>query len=209
MSDVVRRPAFPVPEIDYETRLPAWERDVIGSGDHRDFDYWVTYDPSPGIERLAAEGRLRADGATQAEVTGVERRLGKPLPPSYREFLAASNGLFKAHPNFSLLPADEVCLLADDFPDWAHAGEIGTEASDDVYFAYGEDQDPIWMRWRYMENAVRVSDVVEGDVALLIPDVRFGDEWEVWMLGLKLLGAYRYRSFAEFFEREVLARSYH
>lgn len=208
MTDIHKGPESPVPEIDYQTRLPGWVTDMIESGDHYDYEYAYENAPSPAIERMATDRELATDGASSAQITAAEDRLGVSLPPSYRAFLEASNGLFHASPEFNLLPVDEIRWFAQDHQDWVDAFADPREVDDEKYFTYGEKQDSYWFRPSYMQTALQISDVPSGDVALLIFDVRFGDEWEAWMFGLKV-GAYRYRSFAEFFEREVLARSWH
>jgi hypothetical protein len=43
-------------------------------------------------EEVVASGWLGFAGATEAEIQALQQRLGVQLPPSYRDFLAASNG---------------------------------------------------------------------------------------------------------------------
>ena len=154
----------------------------------------------------AKRGRVLNSACSIEELTALEGRIGRPLPPSYREFLLTSNGLIV--PNLvSLLPAAQVDWLANLDRDnviesWNQATE--GEASDEEYAIYGADQDCVHMRPRHLRTALQVSTTADGDVLLLIPEVRFGAEWEAWFLGSKNPGAFRYRSFREMMEQRVL-----
>lgn len=156
--------------------------------------------------KRAIRGQLLNTACGENELGALEARLGAKLPPSYRDFLLTSNGL--AVPNFvSLLPAAQVDWFAkfDEYgaiDAWNHADD---EATDEQYNTYGADQDCIHMRPRHLRAALQISTSIDGDVLLLIPEVRFGDEWEAWFLGNKNPGAYRYRSFRDLMEQRVLA----
>jgi len=70
---------------------------------------------------------------------------------------------------------------------------------------YGADQDCVHMRARHLRRALQVSASCDGDVLLLVPAVRFGDEWEAWFLGAKNPGAFRFKSFRALMDQHVLA----
>lgn len=162
--------------------------------------------PEPkALMARARKGHALNAGAGEEKLAALEARLGMPLPPSYREFLAASDGLVV--PDFvSLLPAADVDWLrvreSETIEAWNQGAE---EASDADYDVYGADQDCIHMRPRHLHDALQVSASGDGDVLLLVPAVRFGDEWEAWFLGAKNPGAFRFRSFRDLLEQQVLA----
>ncbi len=159
---------------------------------------------SPTLVERAQRLQFTAPGAGEERIAALEARLGQGLPPSYRQFLAATNGLFGGF--VMLLPVEQVDWLSNVEPDlveiWA---DVSGEATDEQYARYGPDQDCIFMRSRHLRTALQISTSIDGDVLLLIPDVRFGDEWEAWFLGAKNPGAYRYRSFAELFDELLCA----
>ncbi len=178
---------------------PTLADDLAGLLDHR-------RPVSRGLQERARRGEFTAPGLDARALLALETRLGLRLPPSYRAFLVATDGLY-AGSGPSLLPAADV--------DWMHhldpaaveswIANIGHEATDAQYALYGSAQDCIHMRTRHLRRALQVSTERDGDVLLLIPGVRFGAEWEAWFLGAKNPGAYRYRSFDEMF-RAVLLR---
>ena len=140
----------------------------------------------------------------EAALANLEARLGTGLPPSYRRFLATTDGLFAGN-RISLLPAADVDWFRRRDP---HAVSVwmqntDDEADDEQYATYGPDQDCIHMRPRHLASALQVSTSLDGDVLLLVSDVRFGEEWEAWFLGAKNPGAFRYRSFAEMIQETL------
>jgi SMI1 / KNR4 family (SUKH-1) len=69
-------------------------------------EHLLRYDVTP--ETLAS-GRLDYPAATEDQVTRLETRLGKTLPPSYRAFLKTSNGFRQPQTLvWRILPAEEV-----------------------------------------------------------------------------------------------------
>jgi hypothetical protein len=160
----------------------------------------------PSLLQRALRGQLLNVACSEGQLVALESRLGTKLPPSYREFLQTSNGL--AVPNF-------VSLLPDTLIDWFAKLDQSSaidawnhndiEATEEQYNTYGADQDCIHMRPRHLRTALQISTSIDGDVLLLIPEVRFGEEWEAWFFGSKNPGAYRYRSFRHLIEQCVLA----
>jgi len=158
---------------------------------------------SPALVERALRLEFTASGAGEERIAALESRLGLRLPKSYREFLAASDGLFGGF--VMLLPVEQVDWLRNLEPDMIKGWvDEENEATDEQYARYGPDQDCIFMRPRHLRTALQISTSIDGDVLLLIPEVRFGDEWEAWFLGAKNPGAYRYRSFAELFDEVLL-----
>jgi len=166
----------------------------------------------PVVEALPREiikvGWLGYAGASEEEVAATEKLLTTRLPPSYRAFLKTSNGWrFPSISIFDLLPAAKVVWFREQNQEWIDA-YVGPSAdlpplSDKEYFVYGGKQDCIKFRTEYLQTALQVSDVGDGAVVLLNPKVVTAEgEWETWFFANWLPGAFRYRSFAEWFAAE-------
>ncbi len=160
------------------------------------------------LRARAKKGQPLNGPATEDALVALEARIGMALPPSYRDFLQACDGLVV--PSFvSLLPAAQVDWLHVLDPDtvsgWTESNGNDDLASDEQYDVYGADQDCIHMRTPHLHQALQISSNCDGDVLLLVPAVRFGAEWEAWFLGAKNPGAYRFRSFRALLEQQVLA----
>jgi len=157
-------------------------------------------------ETVVKSGWLGLPPASDGEIAHLERRLRKTLPPSFKQFLRVSNGW----------------LRGPSYPErWYGTGEIGwfrdleaeyvriwTDNSgpvpDDEYFVYGPKQQTPAVRAEYVAACLQVSDVIDGYVYLLNPEVISPEgEWEAWVLGSKLPGAIRYRSWRELVAAEV------
>jgi hypothetical protein len=158
-------------------------------------------------ERIKA-GWLGCVGASEGEITAVEKRLAMPLPPSYRAFLKVSNGWsFPSVSIFDLLPATKVVWFCEQNQDWIDA-YVGPSAelppiSDKEYFVYGAKQDCITFRADYLQTALQISEVADGSVVLLNPKATTPQgEWETWFFANWLPGAVRYRSFVEWLAAE-------
>ena len=84
---------------------PTLENRLSGSGLTVE-DTLLRYGVTPDVR---ASGWLGYPAATEKQLTELEARLGKPLPPSYRAFLEASNGFLQPQITvWRLLPAEEV-----------------------------------------------------------------------------------------------------
>ena len=147
-------------------------------------------------------GWLGNTGASEEQLVLAETRLGRKLPPSYREFLKVSNGWpISDWTDFQLWSTENIEWFSKRNPDfnWPPDTDERPSVPDEYYYVYGQDQDCINLRLEYLEKALEISsDSGEGEIFLLIPDVIFDDgEWEAWLLGAKLPGAARYRSFYE------------
>lgn len=123
---------------------------------------------------------LGYDGATEEQITALENRIGRPLPPGYRAFLAASDGWSTMGTfMYSLRGTVSVGWLAD----------LSDEAIPEEYLEGGELVGP----------ALLVSD--EGDAQYWLldaGDVSPDGEWAayVWASWYPGLGE-RHRSFAD------------
>ena len=161
------------------------------------------------LARVKSTGRICNHPARPEEIARLEDRLRLTLPPSYAAFLRHANGMLLPDGVIDLLPAAEVDWLAARHGDWIGAWAMldnGPEVDDERYFTYGCDQESIWFRSRYLETALQVSDVDNGEVILLNPQVRFGEEWEAWYFAHDLPGAARYRSFADLMRSRIFER---
>ena len=162
-----------------------------------------------------ASGWLGYPGATEAQIAEAEARLGTTLPPSYREFLAVTNGWLNMSAFiYRLWPAEQIdwfktrnqraidaWLLGESY--YAPAGASGPSVPDSEYFVYGESQDPTSLRTEYLRTALEISDWGDSAILLLNPRVTFGDgEWEAWFHASWLPGANRYRSFWDLMQAE-------
>lgn len=182
---------------DWKNFLEKWNKAIFDNIDEEHMDNYE----SQYSDILESQSCLRI-GATEEEISELEKRLGAKLPLSYRNFLLASNG-------FTILyGTDHINWFIEENRDWAECWDDGDDIEDEKYFQYGEHQDCIWMRGRYMKTALQISSTNEGDVYLLNPEIIDSrNEWEAWDFGSKNPGAYRYRSFWEMMQK-VYKRSF-
>jgi hypothetical protein len=147
-------------------------------------------------------------GASIQEIRIVEDRLGVSLPPSYRRFLQTSNGWRNAGAFiYRMWSTTEIAWFKERHKAWINAytgpKPIQPTVSDQDYFVYGAQQDPITLRVEYLQTALEISDVGDSCIYLLNPKVvTEGGEWEAWFFANWLPGAVRYRSFQELMEAE-------
>jgi len=131
------------------------------------------------------------------------------LPPSYRAFLATTNGWREAgffiH---RLWPVQEIGWYAARHQDLIDAWMSGAEyygppppVPDEEYFVYGDQQAAL--RDEYLQTALEISEDTGDGVCLLNPKVVFPDgEWEAWFFAHWIPGAHRYRSFWDLMQAE-------
>jgi len=147
---------------------------------------------------------LGLPGVAEADLLVAEARLGCRLPPSYREFLKCTNGLrqpldFVPARGGDFWPAEGSDWFRERNQEWIDAwtGDLFV-ISDELYFVYGPEQDPINLRREYLEHTLEISTRGDSSVYLLNPKILGADgEWEAWFFANWAPGAYRYRSFAE------------
>jgi len=166
-------------------------------------------------------GWLGYPGATEEQISHAEYRLGRTLPPSYREFLKVTNGWRHTTPFiYKLWSTEEIEWFAirrrewiDSFVEGFITGYINSEnrlsslpsISDAEYFIYGDVQDCSKLRLEYLETVLEISDIGDSAIYLLNPQVITPDgEWEAWFFGNWLPGADRYRSFWEMMQAEYI-----
>jgi len=197
--------------------LMQWSRQLLWSIEDSEY---VNYIQSLPQDTITSQW-LGCAGATENQIVEAEVRLGIILPPSYREFLKISNGWGKTtHFIDKLWSTEEIEWFSkrhqEDWIDpWLEGADFQTEQNltdelllspfvpDEVYFIYGEEQDPVTMRDEYMQTALEISDTGDSAIYLLNPQIITSNgEWEAWFLASWLPGAKRYRSFWEMMEAE-------
>lgn len=133
---------------------------------------------------VRAAGWLGYPGASEEQLAQLEARFCFPLPPSYREFLAFSNGW----PDLSL------------FAHLSSVEEIGwlRKRNREVIKIWKENEPDIWAT---LEIGVNVGHW--SDLYLLNPlDISPEGEWEAWFFASWVPGVQRYRSFWELMQHE-------
>jgi len=150
-------------------------------------------------------------GATEPQIAQAEERLGRKLPPSYREFLKFSNG-WGMTTSFidKLWSVEEIEWYAARHQELIDAWRLGRRhyfeskpIPDTEYFIYGERQNPGIFRDEYLQTALEISDIGDSALYLLNPQVATEDgEWEAWFFASWLPGANRHRSFWELMQAE-------
>jgi hypothetical protein len=158
---------------------------------------------------LTAEQRqtrwLGKPGASEDELGQLEGRLQQRLPPSYRSFLAASNG-FGPISSFiyDLCSTDEVAWLVEKEPELVEIWEEDAswfsddpDLADDPYLLYDEPQSAGALRSGHMRQCLMISHWGDAGFLALNPAQQHEGEWEAWHFANWMPGARRYRSFAE------------
>ncbi|MFH0821278.1 MAG: SMI1/KNR4 family protein [Pseudomonadota bacterium] len=175
--------------------LDDWNKDLLESPQASEY-----IDP-----RYLKAGWLGSAPAAPSEIEAAEKRLAARLPPSYVSFLLETNGWgFLGDPytfGGPLRPVSKIEAFQVECRDWieAYTGPYqALEVPDERYFVYGPEQDTVSMRPRYLSSCIRISEVTEGGVYLLNPEVVTSEgEWEAWHFANYLPGAVRCRSFLE------------
>ena len=152
-------------------------------------------------------------GATEEQVAKVEAKLKVKLPPSYRAFLLASNGMKNASRAVPVLkPVEKVKWFGREHRDWVQAYTAPMQGIDlplpaeADYFNYGGEHSGAFDT-SHLALTLCVSEVGDSAVLLLNPMVVWPDgEWEAWFFANWVPGAIRYRSFAEWMRHEVAER---
>ncbi len=133
-------------------------------------------------------------GATEAELAAAEVRLGVQLPPSYRTFLALTNGWRGSGPETNqLLSTTTVGWLRDRDPDWLDAVDNTDEIAE-------HQQRQRHRNDARTELATTLAISARGNhrttLCLLNPQVIAPDgEWEAWYCTSRVHEPSRYRSF--------------
>jgi hypothetical protein len=153
---------------------------------------------------------LGKSGATEAELAQLEERLQQKLPPSYRSFLAASNGFEPINYFiYDLYSTSEVDWLVIKDPFIVELWEENAMPADDLeladerYLRYDGSQMEGILRPGHMRQCLMISDWGDAGFLALNPAVQQEGEWEAWHFANWYPGAVRYRSFAELIESQL------
>lgn len=158
---------------------------------------------------VRARGTLGFPGADEADIAAAEARLGTRFPPSYREFLKASNGweaMGAAAPGklWSTTEIEWLSVRNQELIEDAGTFECGPE----MHLAQ-QLRDPCWYHGPYMERALEISDWGDACILFLCPDVVTPEgEWECWEYASWHPGAHRYPSFGHWFLSPSFSRWY-
>lgn len=146
-------------------------------------------------EGAAPSDGLGFPGASETDLTTAEERLGKRLPPSYRQFLAASNGWRMAGWNvWNLWSSHEVTWFRDRYPEWLRDWRDASPVCDT-----GADIDA-----EELQHMLAVSEASNtNEIYLLNPRVVTGDEWQALVFSDAIPGAQRYPNFRALMEAEL------
>jgi len=131
-------------------------------------------------------------GATESQVAAAEAKLGVRLPPSYREFLKATNGLQQL---YNYVPACGGDLWSVQDVDWFN---VRNAQWIDAYEGVDETG-PGSMRFTdELRGTLELSHNGDAAVYLLNPHVKTDEgEWEAWFLASWSPDVERFRSFDE------------
>ncbi|BAJ26498.1 MULTISPECIES: SMI1/KNR4 family protein [Kitasatospora] len=177
---------------------------------------WITArQDDPGAGPLAPEVlRDRWLGfapATEAAVAAAEARLGRPLPPSLREFLLVTDGWRNAGLFIERMAGTTELAWLRDTPDrtwirtWEGLAEDAGEGEDTDGDGDADDHDA-WLtrQARVLARSLRLSLAGDSAVMLLDPeDVDEDGEWAgYWLASWSGLGPERFGSFAELMYRQ-------
>jgi hypothetical protein len=185
---------------DWQPFLQRWSHEWL-----EDSDFRAMLPPD-----VLASAWLGGPGAPEAELAGLEARLGMSLPPSYRAFLTTTNGWRRTTSRmeqlWSTYEVEWFRVRHQDWIDiWLEESEGLPPIRDDMYFVYGPGQDPIYMRAEYLLAALEIGAPgdYESAIYLLNPQVITPEgEWEAWLLATWLPGASRHPSFWDMMQAE-------
>ena len=158
---------------------------------------------------MVGAGWLGEPGATEEHIRAAEQRLGVGLPPSYRRFLAETNGFHELSPFiYRLFGTSEIDWFRNLNPDWidAYQHNGGDDLSPEEHLR--DPSDSVRFRTAYLSSCLQISDEGDSAVVLLNPEVVTPEgEWETWFFANWQPGATRFRSFRAYMD-EVLESAY-
>ncbi len=167
-------------DFDWAAFLREWSGELIGNED-------IAGSLPPEVK---ASDWLGFPGASDEQIGRAEARLGKPLSPSYRGFLKASNG-WRATGFFvdRLWSTDDIEWSGSVIRNGLPIGSGGAAQ----YPPQDLDSDG-----HYLPSVLEISDVGDSAIYLMNPQIVAGDgEWQAWFFSNWNPGAVRHRSFQE------------
>ena len=155
---------------------------------------------------ILTSGSMKRAPASQGEIASIEDKLNLSLPPTYKQFLRYSDGLWMASLDGKpgeVLPVADIGLFASLYPkEFGVFAKVKAEVADREYDRYGDSQDPVHYRTIYGPKLVAVSTMHGSGAYFLNPEVRFSfGEYEAWSFSFHG-GADRYRSFDDLLRSE-------
>lgn len=151
-----------MPAVAWPELLTQWSAELL-----RDDTFLAQHADTMSPEARAS-GWVGYPAATQKEIAGLEHRLGVLLPPSYRAFLAVSNGWRQTSPFiYRLWSTEEVEWFAVRHQDWINAYAEAFEEGDE------------WIA--HLQSGLEISDRGDAAVYLLNQHIMTpAGEWEAW-----------------------------
>jgi SMI1 / KNR4 family (SUKH-1) len=185
----IPQPLFIPSPSDWSHLLEKWNDKMFFDSSEGDLETYAEWYPDEFVKQDCTK-----PSASEVDIQSLEQRLGKQLPPSYRNFLLASNGWTFMQAFLELFNCQKIDWLNNLNP--GLAGWEGHEISDEEYFDYSDLRYHSGIRRGYMKSVLQISNCKDGYVYLLNPliiDER--GEWECFDFGTKISGGHRYRSF--------------
>lgn len=185
---------------DWKSRIREWSRKQIECLSESEKE-----ELSPEI---LESSYLGCPGATEEQIAAAEARLDVTFPPSYRQFLKASNGLRSTSKYgihfYSTEEVDWHIIGYEEIVDYFMEREQ-KPVTDAEYFVYGEEQCDLVFRPEYLETAVEISSEDLDSIFLLNTQIITIDgEWEAFFRCLiPPYSISRYRSFREMMEQII------
>jgi len=164
-------------QYDWRPFLEQYSRDLIAYEQPAGGGEWP--------DEVITSGWVGYAGASEGQIMALEGRIGARLPPSYRQFLAVTNG-WRCTGAFiyKMWSAEEVDWFRVRNKEWV-----------DIWNSIGDDDSgpPEALE---MKTALEINDTGDSAILLLNPQVITADgEWEAWFFSNWNPGARRYPSF--------------
>jgi len=167
-------------DFDWAAFLREWSAELVANEE-------IAQNLAPEVK---ASGWLGFPGASDEQIGRAEARLGKPLPPSYRGFLKASNG-WRATGFFvdRLWSTDGIEWFRVRHQEWIADWQRGAAK----YPLQDLDSDG-----HYLPSVLEISDIGDSAIYLMSAQIVAADgEWQAWFFSNWNPGAVRHRSFQE------------
>lgn len=174
--------------------LTCWEAEILGR-------IKLEKNRVESEEQVLKNNGIKSAGASDKDIQLLEKKLRTTLPKSVVDFLRASNGILVPYDDTHVYGSKSIDYFVKLKPriarDWMSGYELPIK-HDKNYFDYKNQLQLNTMpRFIELDKMLMISDVFDGGVYLLNPEVKTkNDEWEAWILSWDLPGAYRFPSFA-------------
>ncbi len=168
--------------------LEHWSQEILASD--------AAYRLALPVE-VVASGWLGYPGATEEQIEAAEQRLGTRLPPSYRTFLAVTNGWRRTTTFIDRLwSTEEIEWFPVRHQEWIAAWRTGVEAYERPRRGTRTSSGAADRLAEELASALDISDVGDDAIYVLNPQVTTPEgEWEAWFFSNWNPGAERHRSF--------------